>query len=231
MKCPHCGTRNPRKNKFCKACGEELLHDSIPPTAGPTTTIIIRERRGMPGLLWILVGMVLVVALSGLLVWLDVIDVPYALRVRLPDPIGDLVDALENARNPGGVAGSVPAGANLPANQGQLPPQIQPGNQLPAACNEDLLSNYGTFNIETCPADSGVIWLTFKAPLVSDAYDVTVVQFGNTIYQAECSPLFDPDKLPICTWDCFRWDSGELAITIRPAGLSCIVGNFYLNLP
>jgi hypothetical protein len=167
--------------------------------------------------------------LSGLLVWLDVVDVPYDLRIRLPDVIGNLVDELENAREPG-VAGNVPAGANPPANQAQQPPQNPPGNQTPAACDEDLLSSYGTYDIETCSADSGVIWLTFKAPLESDAYDVTVVQFGNTIYQAECSPLFDQDKLPICTWDCFHWDPGELAITIRPAGLSCIVGNFYINM-
>ena len=62
----------------------------------------------MPGFLWILVGMVLVLVLSGLLVWLDIVDIPYALRVRLPDPIGEIVDALENARNPGGVAAANP---------------------------------------------------------------------------------------------------------------------------
>ena len=229
MKCGYCGTKNPKKHKYCKTCGKELHQTSIPQTASPTTTIIIREKRSLPGFLWLLVGIVLVVVLSGLLVWLDIVDVPYALRVRLPDAIGNLVDEIENAREPG-VAGNVPAGANPPANQGQQPPQNPPQNQTPAAFDEDLLSSYGTYHIETCPADSGVIWLTFKAPLESDAYDVTVVQFGNTIYQAECITLFAPDKLPICTWDCFHWDPGEVAITIRPAGLSCIVGNFYLNL-
>ncbi len=224
MKCPSCGTRNPRKNKFCKACGEELLHATMPTPAGATTTIIIEEKRGIPGFVWVLVGVVLVLVLSGLLVWLDIVDVPHDLRVRLPDPIGEIVDALENARNPGGVAA-----ANPPANQGGPPPQVQPGNQLPAACDEDLITSFGIYELETCTGRAGVIWLKFKSPLVSASYDVTVAQFGNTIYKNEC-PVWSENRLPICDWDCFRWDPGELIITLKPAGLDCLVGRFVLDM-
>jgi len=178
--------------------------------------------------------MVLIVLLIGLLIWADIVDVPYDLRIRLPDWLGEFVDALEDARQDGGSTASVPAG-NPPGNpgQGQLP-QAQPGAQTPAACNEDLLTSYGTYHIEECPAESGVIWLIFKTPLASEAYDVVVRQAeppGGTLFQGQCEPLYDDDKLPICTWDCFHWEPGALAITIRPAGYNCIVGDFYLSMP
>jgi hypothetical protein len=228
MKCGNCGTRNPSKSKFCKECGQELRVTGTPPAVH--TVIIRSERRSViPGLIWILVGMVLVVLLIGLLIWTDIIDVPYDLRVRLPDWLGELVDAIEDARPPGGSTVSAPGG-NPPGNPGQgQPPQVPP-----AACNEDLLANYGTYSIEECVTESGIIWLTFKAPLLSDAYDVVVRQAdppGGILFQDQCELLFDADRLPICTWDCFRWEPGALAITIRPAGLDCIVGDFYLSMP
>jgi len=238
MKCSNCGTKNPKKYKHCKECGEELVAP-VKAKASPQPAVVIiqeeRRRRGVPGLIWILVGMILVVLLCGLLVWLDFVDIPEAIRVRLPGPIGDIVDAVDDARLPGAPVVNLPGGVEPPGNQGQQPPQIQPGPSSDA-CNEDLNDKLivlgHQFDVPV-PFSRQVIG-RFRAwdPLASASYDLYVEQYGETVGPIPCGtrPIGD-DKYEIYTQETFRFDADAwVTLSYKPSGENCVVGEQELML-
>ncbi|HEY70840.1 MAG TPA: hypothetical protein G4O08_09675 [Anaerolineae bacterium] len=243
MKCGNCGTKNPKKFKFCKECGEEL----IPQAATATQTVIIKERRrGVPAFIWILLGMILVVFLCGLLVWLDVVDVPEVVRARLPDPIGDLVDAVDDARPPG--APDLPGGGAqpddqdqdqgqppqvvLPGNQGQQPGQQpgQPPGQQPGSssdvCDEDLNDTFAGSTYQNVPYEGlAYIDLEFDEPLQSDRYDVEVEMPSGRTDEWTCDEGSWFGGYHLCQEQGpYYWERGIVTFIFRPEGESCVVG-------
>ncbi|HEY69503.1 MAG TPA: hypothetical protein G4O08_02850 [Anaerolineae bacterium] len=177
MKCGQCGTENPEEYKFCKECGVQLAFHAAPPSEAKPTTIIIRERerRGVPGYLWALLGMILLVLLCALLVWLDIVDVPDAIRARLPEPLENLVDRIDPQDRPQvqdpGPPGIQPNPADPPDdqdqddqqqdddNQGDLPRPPDDGDQ--DRCDEDLAETFS--NLSTyCPEFGSATYIDFE---------------------------------------------------------------------
>ncbi len=250
MKCSNCGTKNPKKFKFCKECGEELaVVAAAPAPAAQPAVVIIKEehrRRGVPALIWILVGMILVVLLCGLLVWLDFVDVPEQVRVRLPDPIGDLVDAVDDARPPG--APDLPGGVAQDDEPGQQwePPQDPPGNQgqpqqpsqpqEPASsydpCDEDLWDKCDCAINTRSDYYSGreYITISFSEPLDADRYDMRI-ETASGYQPVEVCDVSDGDLGPdLCKNNGpFEWPAGEMWIVFFPEGESCVVGRWPLS--
>jgi len=247
MQCSNCGTKNPDKFKFCKECGEELVVSAPKQAVAPPqqTVVIIKEekqRRGVPALIWILVGMILVVLLCGLLVWLDFIDVPEQIRVRLPDPIGDFVDAVDNARPPGapdlagGVAQDQPGQQwqppqNPPANQGQQPSQPEQSQEDPDVCDEpwigqELLEDYKIRH----SAYSGQSKIEFT---IEDSWfdDLIVVKVYNESGDKTSSDTCSTDGNVICplddNWnDPLEWDRGQVTFVFYYEASECYLGEF-----
>jgi hypothetical protein len=256
MKCNNCGTKHPKKFKFCKECGEELVAAAPQPAAAPQqpAVVIIKEekrRRGVPALIWILVGMILVVLLCGLLVWLDFVDVPEQIRVRLPDPIGDLVDAVDDARPPG--APDLPGGVvqdepgqrweppqNPPASQGQQPSQPQqPAPSSDDACDEDLESKFVRENTQgEYYTGKGFIEFLFNEPLDSDRYHMAIFPTGIRIEDwdgfevessdvGECDVSRDGSMYVLCAGNGpFKWFPADSIFAFYPQGEDCLVGQF-----
>jgi hypothetical protein len=190
--------------------------------------------------------MILVVFLCGLLVWLDVVDVPDAVRARLPDPIGDLVDAVEDAREPeapgggvvnapgGVVQGWVPADPDPGDNQdqppgGQLPGQ-QPGQQpaggVNSACDEDLNASYIGSTYRNIPYE-GLAYIDFEfdEPLQSDSYDVEVEMASGRTDEWTCDEGSWFGGNHLCQEQGpFYWERGTLIFIFKPKGEDCVVG-------
>jgi len=223
MKCSNCGTRNTKKSKHCKECGEELVVAVAAAPAQPAVVIIQEERRrrGVPGLIWILVGMILVVLLCGLLVWLDFVDVPDVIRVRLPGPIGDIVDAVDDARPPGAPVVNVPGGVE--------PPQVViPVGQTSEACNEDINFSIGGSQFDALVPFSRDANGRFRSfhPFESDEYDLYLTQGGETQGPILCGTRsFDDGRYEIYTEEIIHFDADEwMTLVFKPRGEDCVVG-------
>lgn len=81
MECSSCGAKNPSKKKFCGECGAQLVRER-PHPAQPEGT----PRRGVPGVIWLLIGAVLVALLILLLMWMGIVNVPGRLAFPGPAP-------------------------------------------------------------------------------------------------------------------------------------------------
>jgi hypothetical protein len=241
MKCWNCGTKNPKRFKFCKECGEELKPSVAPAPQAPAQTVIIKEkRRGVPAFIWILVGMILVVFLCGLLVWLDVVDVPEVVMTRLPDPIGDLVNAIEDAREPGAPGGQVvvpggddqiwrPSEPDPGDDQVQEPaqqPGIQPGSSNDV-CNEDINFIIGgnQFDAPVLFGRDAIGRFRSLEPFESDFYDLYITQYGETVGPIPCATRSLPDgRYEIYTEEYIQFDGGEwMSFVFKPRGQDCVV--------
>jgi hypothetical protein len=234
MRCSNCGTKNPKKYKFCKECGEELV--AKPAAASPQPTVVViqeEKRRGVPALIWILAGMILIVLLCGLLVWLDFVDVPDQIRVILPDPIGDLVDAVDDARPPG--APDLPGGvAQDEPDQQWQPPQVSfPGGTSSEACTEDINFSIGGNQFDaTVPFSRDAIG-RFRSvdPFESDDYDLYLTQGGETQGPIPCATRPYDDWYEIYTEEYIQFDGNEwMTLVFKPRGEDCVVGRQQLSV-
>lgn len=92
MKCSYCGMRNPRKNNFCKECGEELVKVARPAAAPPSTVVVIeRGRKRLPLYAQVLIVFAVCVAVGGYLVWTGVLEIGNPHVIHLPPWLYDLI--------------------------------------------------------------------------------------------------------------------------------------------
>jgi hypothetical protein len=255
MKCSNCGTKNPKDFKFCKECGEELVVAAPQPAAAPAqpTVVVIKEekrRRGVPAYIWILVGMILVVLLCGLLFWLDVVDIPETIRVRLPDAIGDLVDAVDDARPPsapdlpGGVAQDEPEQPwqppqNPPASQGSQPSEPQQPADEPEedVCDEPWIDTDRVADVDVQHvAYEGVSYIQFNVPALDSrgSYYRTYIEVfnesGDWVDAHDCIN----DNVSFCPItelanEPFAWDRGWTTFVFYDAETECELGEATLH--
>jgi hypothetical protein len=180
-----------------------------------------KRRRGVSWILWLLVGMILVVVLCCLLVWLDYVDVPEIIRERLPDPIGGIVDAVEDDREPEDPGDG---GINIP---GEVEQPQQPIDEPSEACNEDI-----NFIIAADQFDAPILFgrdaigrFRSTEPFASEFYDLYITQYDITTGPIPCATRRLSDgRYEIYTEEYIQFDGGAwMTLVFKPRGEDCVV--------
>lgn len=248
MKCQSCGIENPRKYKFCKECGEQLsagvksASTRQPAAASPQPAVVIiqdkKQRGGVPGLVWVLVGMLLVMLLCVSVVWLDFVDVPDSIRARLPGPIGDFVDAVEESREPGDPIFRFlvdPNDIRLPYTGDIEQRGIDLAIGTPDPCREDIEDKFirATLREEYYTGKSWID-LEFSPRLIWQSYDLIIMSDGEQQDRGSCSArdYFGDSQwgYHLCQADGpFTWPAGEVWFSFYHRFFECIVGSIEMR--
>jgi hypothetical protein len=251
--CEKCGTVNPPEYMFCMECGQSLgAPAAVPTEAGPEppqqppVVIIQEERKRRRGVLWALLGILLVTVMCSCLLWTGVVDLPPGFAEALPAPLGEVAEAIDNGRLPefGPPAAQEPqeqaqqpppaAEEPQPAPPTERPPTVAPPPPQPAgptenpACSEDLLSlgiTHTEFEYEDLSHDNLLIYLAEQP-----AGDYYVEASGPFLVPSPSyygtSEYFDEEaqswviKIPLL----HITERGETDYIFRPRGEECIVG-------
>jgi hypothetical protein len=241
MKCNNCGAKNPKKYKFCKECGEALSPVAVTtPTQQPAVVVIQNrgQRRGVPGIIWALVGMILAVLLCGLSVWLDFVDVPETIRSRLPGPIGEFVDAIEDSREPGDPIFRFlvdPSRVQLREMGENLQSGIDYAVGTPDPCSEDVEDKFVRATLrEEYYTGKSYIDFEFSPPLIWKGYDLIIMSDGVQQDRGFCSArdYFGDSSwgYHLCQADGpFEWPAGEVWFVFHHEYFECLVGSIEMH--
>ncbi len=197
MKCSHCGAKNVKDAKFCKACGRPFIPETES-QAQPQVVVIAPERRRSWGCLWAFVGVFATLLILFLLVWLNVVEIPPVNpAANLPAPIVDAWQAIRDwQQKPGGPEGEGEPfvdGGDQPVNGGELP--------APDACAVEIggvtATVIGTVHTATNPVNQSTVEyfgvdFCFDSGDDLDPWDAFLLSVDNTWVQ--CNFADSPDE-------------------------------------